>query len=204
MRDNKSHQRPTNKPIEPAGRPVKTLKDRDEWLRALAATGDLSVTVRLIGMRIGLYHHIRTGQCNPGYVTLCKELSVFKSTVIRAVAILENAGWFVVLRSRGGQWSNANEYQLRIPAHRVAPPLPVRVALGRPVRVAGEHRYGSQGSARTGSPSATQTENRTEKGEQRESDPPVRFADDDEETLPGDRWVASVGRRYAAKRRGDG
>src|SRR5262245_32032229 len=95
---------------------VASFKERDAWMRSLAASDGLSVFSKLVGIRLSLHLNCETGRCNPAYGTLARELGLRqKRSVIAAVAALEQGGWLLVKRSRGGAYTNSNSYKLNQP-----------------------------------------------------------------------------------------
>jgi hypothetical protein len=80
----------------------KTFKERDAWMRAVLAS-DLSNGVMRLAVRIALHLNVETGRCDPGYDALASELRLSRRSIIRDVAVLEQAGWVSVARWRQHQ-----------------------------------------------------------------------------------------------------
>jgi hypothetical protein len=74
-----------------------TLADRDHWIRSILAS-DLPHAAVRVAVRIALHLHAESGRCNPGYDTLADELHTTSRSIMRAVTVLEQAGWLEVTR----------------------------------------------------------------------------------------------------------
>jgi biotin operon repressor len=90
----------------------KTFKERDDWMRDVLDTGDLSHLTARVATRIALHLHVESGRCNPGYEHLASSLGISKRSVIRHVAGLESAGWIKVERAG---WRHPNNFVLLTP-----------------------------------------------------------------------------------------
>jgi hypothetical protein len=90
-------------------------KDRAHfvWMECLAAAGDLSPALRLLGIRLALHRNLATGRCFVGYETLAREVSILTRSAKKLVAQLERHGWIRI--KRGGGREKANEYEFTIP-----------------------------------------------------------------------------------------
>jgi hypothetical protein len=93
-------------------RTVATFKQRDTWMRAIAAD-DLPVLVKLVGTRLALHLHCATGRCDPAYATLAKECRLSERSVCRAVAALRMRGWLKIKGTKGWRYTNKFFFQLR-------------------------------------------------------------------------------------------
>jgi hypothetical protein len=82
----------------------KTFKERDAWTRAVLAS-NLSNGVMRLAVRLALHLNVETGRCDPGYDALSSELRLSRRSIIRDVAVLEQAGWVSVARWRQHQTS---------------------------------------------------------------------------------------------------
>jgi hypothetical protein len=104
--------------------PITTFKVRDEWIKLLlAADGDeLSPGAKIVGARIALHRNIETGQCNPSLPQLAAGTGTSDRNVRRMLNELEQAGWLIVDKSRGGRRSvttyNSNSFELAVPITR--------------------------------------------------------------------------------------
>jgi hypothetical protein len=93
---------------------VTTFKDRDAWIRALFADASLTQGIKSVGVRLALHLHVKTGRCNPAYVTLASEVCVTERFVYCAIEVLERAGWIEVDHTGGGR-HRKNDCRLVIP-----------------------------------------------------------------------------------------
>ena len=67
----------------PASQP-KTFRQRDDWLRAVNASGEPRAA-RCLAFAIALHLNIETGRCDPGHKTLSKEAGISERSVERFV-----------------------------------------------------------------------------------------------------------------------
>lgn len=83
--------------------PIKTFKDRDEWIKLLLATDAdaLSCTAKIVAARVALHHNIETGQCNPSLGLLAAGTGMSDRNVRRMLRELEQKGWMRINQSRG-------------------------------------------------------------------------------------------------------
>jgi hypothetical protein len=86
----------------------KTFKERDEWMRSVVES-DLPHGVVRLAVRFALHLNVETGRCDPGYDALASELRLSRRSIIRDVAVLEQAGWVSVARWRQHQ---TNQFSL--------------------------------------------------------------------------------------------
>jgi hypothetical protein len=91
------------KPAAPTN--PKTFLDRDNWMRAVNASGEPR-GVRCLAFAIALHLNVKEGRCNPGHRTLSKDAGMCERSVRRFAALLESAGWIAV--KRGGRGHNSN------------------------------------------------------------------------------------------------
>ncbi|MET4788260.1 hypothetical protein ABIF64_000438 [Bradyrhizobium japonicum] len=109
--------------------PIKTFRDRDEWMRHLLAIdiATLSHGAKILAMRVALHLNVETGQCNPSMAMLAEGTGTSESTVRRMLHELEQQGWVSVDRSQG---RHSNSFELRVPTlstdERVQPCQPVK------------------------------------------------------------------------------
>jgi hypothetical protein len=95
--------------------PIKTFKDRDDWIKLLFAVDCATLThgAKVLASRIALHHNIDTGQCNPSMVMLTAGTGMSERTVRRMLAELTVSGWIRVDRTSGRY---RNSYGLIVPA----------------------------------------------------------------------------------------
>jgi hypothetical protein len=86
-----------------------TFKDRDAWMRAVAADSGLSQPRRLIAVRLALHFIEKTGRCEPAIETLAHEVGMDRASVFRAIDALAERGWLEVEGSKG---RHRNNYRL--------------------------------------------------------------------------------------------
>lgn len=87
-----------------------TLKQKLAWMIRLQADDKMSVTAKLVGIRLALFHHEESGRCNPRQGVIAKAVGLELRTVNRALAQLKDAGWIGISeKSRG-----ASHYTLNI------------------------------------------------------------------------------------------
>jgi hypothetical protein len=94
----------------------KTFLGRDNWMRALNASG-LPRGARCLGFAIALHLNVKAGRCDPGHKILAKDAGISERSVDRFAALLEAAGWLAV--KRGGR-GHHNSYVLVRPASNLA------------------------------------------------------------------------------------
>src|SRR5205823_3817306 len=71
-----------------------------------------------VGISLGIYFNCTTGQCDPGYAVLAKEIGVTKRTVMRAVDALQEGGWLAAERGDGSH-DQKTSFKLFMPSGRV-------------------------------------------------------------------------------------
>ena len=91
----------------------KTFAERDHWMRVVLAS-DLPDAAARVAVAIGLHLHVKSGRCDPSYITLAAESHVGEQSIYRLVAMLEHTGWIAIQRTRGR--GNCNQYILLNPA----------------------------------------------------------------------------------------
>lgn len=94
--------------------PIKTFRDRDEWIKLLLAVKGTTLCpgAKVIAVRLALHLNIEDGRCNPAIGTLARGAGMSESTIHRMIRELERKGWIRVDRSRG---RHANSFDLRVP-----------------------------------------------------------------------------------------
>jgi DNA-binding FadR family transcriptional regulator len=102
-------------PTDNARQPISGHNGRDRWMCALSAASDLSTMAIRLALRLCVSFSCKTGQCDPGYPKLAKDMAVSKRTVSRAIDELEITGWISVDRTGGDNTRNA-QINLLIPA----------------------------------------------------------------------------------------
>jgi hypothetical protein len=95
-------------------------KGRDRWLGAVIAASGLSPIAVRLAVKLGIFFNCKTGQCNPGYARLAREIGISRRSVIRAIAALEADGWIAIVRS-DGHHDHKSEFTLLMPGERVTP-----------------------------------------------------------------------------------
>jgi hypothetical protein len=90
----------------------KTFLDRDNWMRAILASGLPDAAAR-VAMTLALHLHVDTGRCDPPYSILASKSHVSERSAYRLVDLLEHAGWIAIQRT-GGRL--INRYTLLNPA----------------------------------------------------------------------------------------
>ncbi|MGY2935989.1 hypothetical protein ACVWZ6_005591 [Bradyrhizobium sp. GM6.1] len=108
-------QAPQHRP-EPPSKPsesVATLRDRDMWLVALAASRSLGDGDKVLGVRLALHHNVKTGQCNPSYDALAHGTGRTVSAIPKQLKRLEETGFINRISSKGRY---RNSYELTLPA----------------------------------------------------------------------------------------
>src|ERR1700730_7868906 len=62
-------------------------------MRAMMADTDLSNGARLAAARLALHLNVSSGECDPAYATLAKEVGMRRRGVIPAIAYMIERGW---------------------------------------------------------------------------------------------------------------
>jgi hypothetical protein len=112
----------------PAPTNPKTFLERDDWMRAINASGEPRAA-RCLAFAIALHLNVKEGRCDPGHKTLSADASMSTRSVERFAALLERDGWLAI--KRGGRGHN-NSFVLLRPARDLADQTPTRpgVSLG--------------------------------------------------------------------------
>jgi DNA-binding transcriptional regulator YhcF (GntR family) len=71
-------------------------------------------------MRLGMFFNCTTGQCNPGYTKLAKEIGCTLDSAKRACRELEADGWLKRKRTEGGHHEDKTAFDLLMPTTRVS------------------------------------------------------------------------------------
>ncbi|MGY8633833.1 hypothetical protein RAD15_15255 [Bradyrhizobium sp. 14AA] len=87
-------------------REVTSLKDREQFRSALAAS-DLSRVALKLALQISCHFNGKTGRCDPGLLKLAEEVKIPPRTVERAAAELKKGRWIVVEQNRTDRDANA-------------------------------------------------------------------------------------------------
>jgi hypothetical protein len=106
----------------------KTFKERDDWIRAMNASGERAA-VRCLAIAIAMELKVTTGRCSPSHEALHNAVGMKTRTtrsVERYVARLKRVGWLDV--ERGGGRDNNNSYILLLPATAMADQKSVKPA----------------------------------------------------------------------------
>jgi hypothetical protein len=75
-----------------------TYWNKWQMLSAIAADKELSVTGKLVAIRLLDHFNLETGQCNPSYNGIAKALGFTRKRAIVGVQDLESRGWITVQR----------------------------------------------------------------------------------------------------------
>jgi hypothetical protein len=107
-------------------------KHKELWQLQILADHNLTHATRNVAIAISVHLNRNSRIAWPGRVRLAKMVAVSTKTVQRAIAELERAGHFQVLRSRNGVKSNANRYVpiLKRDRTHVSPPGDISVPGG--------------------------------------------------------------------------
>ena len=79
-----------------------TLLQKWQLLQAIIADIELSPSAKLVATRLLYHHSAQTGRCSPSYQTLAEGTSLTRRSVITGVRELEEGGWVLVQRVKGG------------------------------------------------------------------------------------------------------
>jgi hypothetical protein len=92
-------------------REITSFKDRDNFCRALMADKELSLTARMVTVRLAFHLNVKKRQCDPAYITVAKEIGLCERTAIRSIAASAARGWLVIERRPPGR----NNFRLLMP-----------------------------------------------------------------------------------------
>jgi hypothetical protein len=95
------------KPAAPTN--PKTFLERDNWMRAINASG-APPGVRCLAFAIALHLNVKEGRLDPGHKTLIKDTGISRRSINRIIGWLERTGWLAVKRNGRG---NNSSYVLR-------------------------------------------------------------------------------------------
>ncbi len=77
-----------------SAQPISGHKGRDRWICAILTHHDLMTPLELrVAVRLGIFFNCKTGQCDPGYTRLAKELCISPRSARRCVAALVSYGF---------------------------------------------------------------------------------------------------------------
>ena len=85
-----------------------TLKQKLAWMIRLQADDKMSVSAKLVGTRLALFHHEESGRCNPRQSVIAKAVCMERKTVNRLLAELKEAGWIGSTQTRGASHYTIN------------------------------------------------------------------------------------------------
>ncbi|MGD9925657.1 MAG: hypothetical protein AB7O60_03260 [Variibacter sp.] len=116
-------------------RHVRTLKDRDEWIRALLEAPDVTPGDKLIGVRLAMHMNMKSLQLNPSASRLAAGTGQTLKKAEAALSQLARAGWIERQRppqtrqsKAAGRYSTHYSLTLRSPnEQRVITPIDRRV-----------------------------------------------------------------------------
>jgi DNA-binding transcriptional regulator YhcF (GntR family) len=165
--------------VEAVSKPVAGHKGHDKWMVAVinAAVGMPPLNFRA-AMRLGMFFNCTTGQCNPGYRKLAKEIGCTLDSAKRACRELEADGWLKRKRTEGGHHEDKTQFDLLMPTTRVSredTPAAGQTAQGRVSKYAATGVQNGQGRVSI-TDSLMNTEN-TEKNTERGSAARSEFVD---------------------------
>jgi hypothetical protein len=117
-----------NQPIDPAdatyvvdvgAQPISGHKGRDQWICAILTRHDLLTPLELrVAVRLGIFFNCKTGQCDPGYARLAKELCISPRSARRCVAALVAHGFVGRDQGAGGSHDQKQNFSLFMPPAR--------------------------------------------------------------------------------------
>jgi hypothetical protein len=97
-----------------SGRNGNGLIARIEFLCEMGRVGNFSAAALLVALNL-LYRHLNgtTGRCDPAIATLAEETGLQERSVKRAIAELQESGWWIVGRNEGtaGRGGRPNTYR---------------------------------------------------------------------------------------------
>jgi hypothetical protein len=96
------------KPAAPTN--PKTFLERDNWMRAINASG-APPSVRCLAFAIALHLNVKEGRLDPGHKTLIKDTGISRRSINRIIGWLERTGWLAV--KRNGRGYNSSYVLLR-------------------------------------------------------------------------------------------
>jgi hypothetical protein len=87
---------------------------RERWMRSLLASGE-TPTFKMIGICLAMHLNVASGRCDPSHKRIAGQVGgISRSTVIRALASLRNAGWIDVPETSRGRGKTSN-FSLKLP-----------------------------------------------------------------------------------------
>ena len=106
-------------PADTASQPISGHKGRDRWICAILTRDDLLTPLELrVAVRLGIFFNCKTGQCDPGYARLAKELCISPRSARRCVAALVAHGFVGRDEGAGGRHDQKRNFSLFMPSAR--------------------------------------------------------------------------------------
>ncbi|UFW91544.1 helix-turn-helix domain-containing protein (plasmid) [Bradyrhizobium barranii] len=140
-----------------SAQPISGHKGRDRWICAILTHHDLMTPLELrVAVRLGIFFNCKTGQCDPGYTRLAKELCISPRSARRCVAALVSYGFVGRDEGVGGSHDQKQNFSLFMPARGTDSVSPVRrTASVSPVETEeldqhGGQKHGERGTKRAG------------------------------------------------------
>jgi hypothetical protein len=94
-------------------------KDRDQWICAILTRHDVMTPLELrVAVRLGIFFNCTTGQCDPGYARLARELGIPQRSARRCVAALVAYGFVGRDEGSGGSHDQKQKFSLFMPPPR--------------------------------------------------------------------------------------
>jgi hypothetical protein len=135
-----------------SGQPISGHKGRDQWICAILTHHDLMTPLELrVAVRLGIFFNCKTGQCDPGYARLAKELCISKRSARRCVAALVAHGFVGRDEGAGGSHDQRQNFSLFMPSRGTDSVSPLRrTASVSPVETEKPDQHGGQKQGGTG------------------------------------------------------
>src|ERR1051326_9176593 len=93
-------------------RPVRTFREREQWMSAIMADERLTAGCKVTAIRLSMHLNFQIGQLNPSMALLAKETAQNWRSIVDHVQKLRERGWVDWVR---GDARHSNQYQLRLP-----------------------------------------------------------------------------------------
>ena len=133
--------------------PISGHKERDQYICAILTRDDLLTPLELrVAVRLGIFFNCKTGQCDPGYARLAKELCISPRSARRCVAALVAYGFVGRDEGAGGSHDQKRNFSLFMPPARGTDSVsPVRRTDSvSPVETEEQDQHGGQKHGETG------------------------------------------------------
>ncbi|UPT87967.1 helix-turn-helix domain-containing protein [Bradyrhizobium barranii subsp. apii] len=172
-----------------SGQPISGHRGRDQWICAILTHHDLMTPLELrVAVRLGIFFNCKTGQCDPGYARLAKELCISPRSARRCVAALVSYGLVGRDEGAGGSHDQKQNFSLFMPVRGTDSMSPVRrTASVSPVETEQPDRHGGQKHGGTGD------QNRVGRGTiRRPTKEPDEPEEPDSSAVPAERTTDAV------------